>query len=134
MGKKARASEISTKRGKEATAKKLKSKAKVAKGREKAAKKASERGSKAEEKQTKASNKADLAMKSCNADQCRSGNACKKVGSKGPFFCSDLVTCCKTKPAEKADAGLAWAGFNDKSFPETKFKEPAFTMPKMPKE
>merc|ERR1712054_34785 len=141
--------------GKEATAKKNKrveadrkyatqkiaakvrwNKAKRAHGKEKAAKKASESGSKAEEKQTKAHNKADLAIKECATDgsECRSGNVCKKVGSKGPFFCSDLVTCCKTKPAEKADSGLSWAGFNDKSFPEIKVKEPVFHMPKMPKE
>merc|ERR1712046_91062 len=98
--------------------------------------KASERGSKAEEKQTKASNKADAAIKACATDgsECRSGNTCKKVGAKGPFFCMDMVTCCKKKPVQKKDSGLSWAGFSDKSFPEAHYKEPAFTMPKMPKE
>jgi len=47
-------------------------------------------------------------------------------------MCSDLTTCCKKKPAESANAGLAWAGFGKNDFPEAVFHAPAFKMPKMP--
>merc|ERR1719482_184609 len=149
-----KAAEIKSKRGKEAQAKKKKSaeadrkyavqkaevkvktgKAKRAQGRERSSKKAAEKASKAEKAQSAAQNKADAAIKECAIDgsECLNKKGqCKKITSKGPFMCSDLTTCCKKKPKEDANAGLAWAGFGKNDFPEAVFHEPPFTMPKMP--
>merc|ERR1712227_418200 len=47
----------------------------------------------------------------CEGGQCLKDGKCETTDDvSGPFFCADLVSCCKTAPATKPYSGMTWAG------------------------
>merc|ERR1712224_192447 len=131
FAKKAKKNEADSKyRRKMAHAKRMAEVAHKATVRAEKSRKASEKSSKAEEKTTKAQLKKDATIKSCAFDECLKGNKCLKTGKKYHLSNVDFVSCATGK-AKKTNE---WAGlpFKNSDFPETKYVEPAFHMPKMP--
>jgi len=134
IAKLAKRNEIASKyRRKRQHAERMKKSAERAKKKAERSVKASEKSSKAEEKTTKAGLKADATIKSCSFGECLKGGKCHKTGGKYHLSETDFVSCTTKKAASFGSLG-SWAGtpFKDSSFPEAKYTEPAFTMPKMP--
>jgi hypothetical protein len=120
-------------RRKKQHAERMKKSAQRAKRQAERSAKTSEKSSKAEEKTTKAALKADATVKSCSFGECLKGGKCHKTGGKYHLSETDFVSCTTKKAASFGSLG-SWAGtpFKDSNFPETKYSEPAFSMPKMP--